>query len=230
MVKRFSVRQRAYRRRWIGFVMMLLGGLLLLGFLSCRIHPLLVRLAESKAQSVTLKIINDRVSEFMAQEDVSYENLVTIGYNKDGVITYVGTDMVKLNTFKAHISSKIQDSFDHHDFGAIGLPLGTIVGGDFFMGQGPVLRFPVDLSCSVSCTFTHKFDDAGINQTRHQIMLTVTGTTFAVASWYRASSRVTTDFVIAETIVVGQVPQYFTSVDHSEDAVQDINDYGYDIN
>lgn len=218
------------RRRLWGGLLVLTGLLVLLLVLADRIHPLLVRLAESKAQSVTLKIINDQVSEFIAQEDVSYENLVTFGYNQDGVMTYVGTDMVKLNTFKAHISSKIQDSFDHHNFGSIGLPLGTILGGDFFVGQGPVLRFPIDLSCSVSCTFSHKFDDAGINQTRHQIMLTVTGTTFAVASWYRASSRVTTDFVIAETIIVGQVPQYFTSVDHSEDAVQDINDYGYDIN
>ena len=224
------VRRSLNRRRRLGLLLALVGMLIFIGILCQRIHPLLLRMAESRAQSITLKIINDRVSEFMTEEDVAYENLVTIGYNDEGMITYVGADMVKFNTFKSHISSKIQESFDNHDFGSIALPVGTIFGGDLFVGQGPCLRFPVDFSCSVTCTFSHVFDDAGINQTRHQIMLTVTGTTFAVASWYRASGKVTTDFVIAETIIVGQVPQYFTNVDHAEDAIQDINDYGYDIN
>lgn len=222
-------RVKLRRRRW-GILLFLVGILVLTGLLAERIHPLLVRLAESKAQSATLKIINDQVSMFMAQEDLAYEQLVSIGYNTNGSVAYVAADMVQLNTFKAHISSRIQDSFDQHDFGSIGLPLGTVLGGDFFVGQGPCLYFPIDMSCSVACSFSHVFDDAGINQTRHQIMLTVTGTTFAVASWYRATGRVTADFVIAETVIVGQVPEYFTSVDHSEDAVQDINDYGYDIN
>ena len=218
------------KKRWMGLVFTLAGLLLLMGYLSYRVHPLLVRLAESRAESITLKIINDRVSEFIAEEDIAYEKLVTMGYNGNGVVAYLGTDMAKLNTFKAHISSKIQESFDRYDFGTIGLPLGTVLGGDFLVGQGPCLYFPIDLSCSVACTFSHAFDDAGINQTRHQILLTVTGNTFAVAPWYRASSRVTTNFVIAETIIVGQVPEYFTNVEHSEDALQDINDYGYDIN
>ncbi len=217
------------RRKGWGLLLAFVGVLLLLGIFAGRAHPLLVRLAESKAQSVTLKIINDRIAEFIQEEDVAYENLVNIGYNDIGDISYVGTDMAKLNTFKAHIGLKIQESFDRYDFGTIGLPLGTLLGGDFFVGRGPYLHFPIDLSCTVACSFSHLFDDAGINQTRHQIMLTVTGTTFAVASWYRASSQVTADFVIAETVIVGQVPEYFTSVEHSPDAVQDINDYGFDI-
>ena len=217
-------------RKRFGFLLTMIGLLLLAGCLSWRIHPLLTRMAESRAQSVTLRIINERVSELMAEETTAYENLVTLGYNANGIVSYVGTDMVQLNAIKSHISSKIQESFDHHDFGTISLPLGTILGGDFFIGQGPCLQFPVDFSCSVVCTFSHMFDEAGINQTRHQILLNITGTTFAVASWCRTSGKVTTNFVLAETIIVGQVPEYFTDVEHSADALQDINDYGYDIN
>ena len=218
------------RRRMAGFLLMLTGVLTVIGLLAGRMHPLVKRLAESKAESVTLKIINDRVAELLANEDVSYESLVNIGYNAQGEITYIGADMVKLNGFKSRISSKIQESFDSYDFGTINVPLGTLMGGDYFIGRGPSFRFRVDMSCSVACSFTNVFDDAGINQTRHQILLEVTGTTFAIAPWCKTSSSVTTNFIIAETVIVGLVPEYYTRVERSEDAAQDINDYGYDIN
>jgi len=217
-------------RRVAGVCLTLVGMLVMFGWFAGRVEPLLQRLAQNKAESTTLKIIHDQVGAWLASEDVAYDSLVEFGYNDQGEIVSVGTDMVKLNTLKSHIGSRIQQSFDQHDFGSISLPLGTLLGGDLLIGRGPALRFRVAMSCSVECTFTNVFDDAGINQTRHQIMLEVTGTTMAVADWCKTSSRVTTNFIIAETILVGKVPEYFTSVDHSADAVQDINDYGYDIN
>lgn len=190
-----------------------------------RMRPLLQHLAESKAESVTLKIINDRVTELISEEQLSYDNLVTIGYNERGEIVTIGADMVKLNAFKARIGSKIQESFDETDFGTISLPIGTIIGGDYLIGRGPALAFKIDLSCSVNCSIIDLFDDAGINQTRHQIMLEVTGNTFAVAPWCEASRSVTTNFLIAETVIVGTVPSYYTRVDRSEDPLEDINNF-----
>ncbi|MBR6549104.1 MAG: sporulation protein YunB [Clostridia bacterium] len=223
-------KQAAQRRRLAGLCLTLAGILAVLFWFVGQVEPLLVRLAQNKAQSVTLKIIHDRVGEWLASEEITYDSLVQFGYNPDGELIYLETDMVKLNTLKAHVGSRIQQSFDQHDFGAISIPLGTLLGGDLLVGRGPSLRFPVEMSCSVQCTFTNLFDDAGINQTRHQILLEITGTTLAVADWCKTSTKVTTNFIVAETILVGKVPEYFTDVEHSADALQDINDYGYDIN
>lgn len=215
-------------KRIVGCCFIIISVLVLAGVFGSRMQPLLKRLAESKAESVTLKIINDRVAELIANEEVSYDSLVDIGYNDNNEILYVGADMAKLNAFKAHISSKIQESFDNYDFGSIALPVGTLIGGDYFIGRGPNLHFKVDMSCSVECSFSNVFDDAGINQTRHQIMLQVKGTTFAIAPWCKTSSTVTTNFMIAETVIVGTVPEYYTNVDHSPDVLDDINNYGMD--
>jgi sporulation protein YunB len=223
-------RENKKARRMMGFLLFAVGLLIIFALFTRQVQPLLKRLAESKAESITLKIINDRVGQLVEEEAVTYESLVHIGYNTNGQIAYVGTDMVKLNSFKSHISSKIQECFDTYDFGTIDIPMGTVVGGDYFVGRGPVIPFKVEMSCLVECSFSNVFDDAGINQTRHQIMLQVTGTTFAVASWCRTTSTVTTNFMIAETVIVGDVPEYYTNVDSGKDALQNINDYGYDIN
>ncbi len=204
------------------------GMCLLLGTFLVRIHPLLVTLSESKAESVTLKIIHNTVNEFLLQHQVDYDDVIQIGYDETGSISYVSSDMAKLNRFKSQIAADVQTAFDTYDFGTIALPVGTIIGGSMLVGRGPPLRFRVDMSCNVECTFQNVFDDAGINQTRHQILLEVKASTFAIARFCKTTSQVSTNFVIAETVVVGKVPEYYTNVEDSENVKEDINNYGYD--
>ena len=86
------------------------------------------------------------------------------------------------------------------------------------------------MSSNAICDIQSTFDDAGINQTRHQIMLNIDATVYIVIPWYKTNVELSTNFVIAETVIVGTVPEYFTRVDGSENVVDDINDYGYDVN
>ena len=212
----------------VRIVAVVLGVSLLLGVLLVRVQPLLESLIQSKAQSITLKIIHTTVNDFLQNNPLAYDELVEIGYNESGGISHVSSQMSKLNRFKSQIAADIQTRFDTYDFGTIALPLGTVTGVSFFVGRGPAFRFRVDMSCTVECTFLNLFDDAGINQTRHQILLQVKATTFGVARFCKTSSEVTTNFVIAETIIVGTVPEYYTSVENSKDVAEDINNYGYD--
>lgn len=213
---------------WWRLLAILLGVCMLLGVFLVRIQPLLIKLSQSKAESVTLKIIHNQVNLFLENNTLSYDELINIGHDEQGKISHVSSDMVTLNRFKSQIAADIQTCFDTYDFGTIALPLGTVIGGSFFVGRGPSFRFRVDMSCSVECDFQNLFDDAGINQTRHQILLEVKATTFAIARFCKTSSTVTTNFVIAETVIVGNVPEYYTNVEDSGDVKEDINNYGYD--
>jgi sporulation protein YunB len=215
-------------RLWWRLLAVTVGVCVLFGTFLVRIHPLLVTLSESKAESVTLKIIHNTVNEFLGNHQLDYDDVIKIGYDETGGISYVSSDMVKLNRFKSQIAADIQTVFDSYDFGTIALPLGTILGGSVLVGRGPSLQFRVEMSCNVECTFQNLFDDAGINQTRHQILLEVKATTFAIARFCKTSSKVSTNFVIAETVIVGKVPQYYTNVENSKDVAEDIENYGYD--
>ncbi len=204
------------------------GCCLLVGLFLVRVQPLLIQLSQSKAESVTLKIIHSTVNQFLQTHELSYDELIGIGYDETGAISYISSDMVKLNRFKSQIAADIQTGFDTYDFGTIGIPLGTVLGGNLLVGRGPSFRFRVDMSCTVECTFQNVFDDAGINQTRHQILLEVKANTFAIARFCKTASEVTTNFMIAETVIVGKVPEYYTNVEDSEHTQEDINNYGYD--
>ena len=222
------MRKRKRARRMAALVLVAAGlAALLVGFTE-RLRPLLQQLAESKAESVTLSIINQQVNDLLRDQPLAYTELVTLCTGEDGAVTAVNTDMAKLNDFKALVAARVQAAFDRVDFGQVSLPVGTVIGGDFFLGRGPVLTFPIEMSCSVECSFANRFDDAGINQTRHQIMLQVTGRTVAVAPRCRAARTVTTNFIIAETVIVGRVPDYYTRVERSADPLADVNDYGVD--
>ena len=80
----------------------------------------------------------------------------------------------------------------------------------------------------VRSSLSHRFDAAGINQTRHQIMLRLDASIIAVLPGYTTSTEVSTDFLLAETVIVGTSPDSFTQVLTGDDQSIDqlIADYG----
>ncbi len=214
------------KRRRLAAALVLAGLCLLLGLLAARVHPLLVRLAASRAEGVTRQLINEQAAYFLAEQGLAYGDLVEIHTREDGRIAALTARMAQLNGMKATLAAAIQRRFNETDFGDLTLPLGTLVGGDFLLGRGPAFHFRLTMSCAAECDFVNVFDSAGINQTRHQILLKVTGRTLAVAPWCKTSVSVTTSFVIAETVLVGEVPTYYTNVTGSADPMDDVNNYG----
>ena len=66
----------------------------------------------------------------------------------------------------------------------------------------------------------------GINQTRHQLLLSVEVQAGAILSRYQVQVDAPTEYVLAETILVGETPQNYTQVlTDSKELLGDINDY-----
>lgn len=208
----------------------LIGILVLLLSLDNKLRPLLKMMSETRSKSVATKIVNNTVTSELKRSGITYENLVDLQRDSQGVVTSLNMDMVKLNQFKSNISTAVQDAINKCEKQKISLPLGTVIGGDYFVGRGPALKFDLELSASVTSEIESAFDSAGINQTRHQIILNITTTTYAVIPWYKNANTVTTNFVIAETVIVGLVPDYYTNVENSDDPLGDVNDYGAEVN
>ena len=60
---------------------------------------------------------------------------------------------------------------------------------------------------TASTNFENVFDSAGVNQTRHQIMLNVSADIYVVFGGSVKNYTVETDVCIAENIIVGITPQ-----------------------
>ena len=59
----------------------------------------------------------------------------------------------------------------------------------------------------VRAEYRSDFSSAGVNQTRHRIIIMMTATVNVYVPFYAADFTVTRDFLIAETILVGEVPE-----------------------
>lgn len=79
----------------------------------------------------------------------------------------------------------------------------------------------------VKTKIINQFDEAGINQTRHRIQLQVTVDMLSLLPGYRISSQAQSNIILAETIIVGLVPDAYTEVyGGTDDLVGMIQDYG----
>ena len=63
---------------------------------------------------------------------------------------------------------------------------------------------------SADASLRNAFSAAGINQTRHQILLHVDVYTGILLPGFTASTKVSNEIAVAETVIVGSVPETYT--------------------
>ncbi|MCL1789663.1 MAG: sporulation protein YunB, partial [Oscillospiraceae bacterium] len=121
------------------------------------------------------------------------------------------------NKIKSRVSQSINEGMNTIEQSEIKIPLGTVSGINMLYGRGPA--FPVRLTPRgyASVNLISKFTSAGINQTLHQITLTVSTDISAIIPGYTTSVNVETEFIIAQTIIVGTVPESYTHIILGED-------------
>ena len=93
------------------------------------------------------------------------------------------------------------------------IPAGNLTGISLLMGRGPLVPVEILMLTSSRVGFDNSIVTAGINQTKHQILLTVTVDIDVLIPWGTESTQVISQVLIADTIVVGQVPETFVSLD-----------------
>jgi sporulation protein YunB len=102
----------------------------------------------------------------------------------------------------------------------LSIPVGTLFGGELLTGRGPKLPLKLMISNSVLSEFKNSFDEAGINQTRHEIMLELTADIYVVLPGYKTSAQVKTNISVAETIIVGKVPDTYADLNRLDQVLR----------
>lgn len=175
-------------------------------------RPLIRSVASDRAATATNLRINETVTQVLAEYGADYEDMVQIRTDAEGRVTCVSMNMMAVNTIRFDLTRRIQESISKYDRQTISIPLGTLAGQDFLLGRGPALRIRLDISNRIDTRVFSELTEAGINQTRHKIMFEITTQVTALIPWYRTATKITTDFLLAETVIVGAVPDAFTHV------------------
>ena len=200
--------------RWKRLAAVLILSLLvfLVGFvvIQLRITPILTAMAESRAKNIASEAVNDAVQKVLCEKNISYENLVKITSSESGKISSVTVDSVKMNRLCAEIRAIITDTLNNLGTRTISIPLGSLTGIDILSGRGPKLNIEITLSGSAVAGTKNDFQTAGINQTRHQMILEINTKIYVIMQSGNISSEITNSIVVAETVIVGEVPEIYS--------------------
>lgn len=213
---RFRRFRRSGRRPWKKStkIKLVIAGIILLAiflFVSLRLRPMIQTVTATVAKQFSTQAIQSTVIRQLEEGDWTYEDFVNIQRDSSGNIVTVTTNMVNINQLKAKIALAIQEEMGEH-YTQTGVPIGTLTGSDLLRGHGPKVPVRISIAGNVSVDLKSNFEAAGINQTRHQIYLEIRTSVYSYLTGASSTTDVATDVAVAETVIVGEVPQMFASI------------------
>lgn len=204
-------RQELAKRHWVP--LFLLGLALLLCFLGVAgrfLSELATQIAVSDAADLVSAEVNRVVARVLSQEDFSSRRYVCFEKNDAGEISAVSADMSAVNALSAEILENVIGTAENRTL-TVKIPAGNLSGVSLLMGRGPAVPVEILMLTSSRVGFDNSIVSAGINQTKHRILLTVCVDIDVIVPWGTRSTQVQSQVLIADTIVVGQVPETFVS-------------------
>lgn len=166
-------------------------------------------LAQTQIMNTTSDLINDAIDRQIEAGDIHYDRIVYFEKDLNGRITALKTNMSEVNRLKTSTLNIINDEILALDTSDIGVPLGSLFFPEMLSGRGPVIPVQIISIRNSDAYFTSNFTQAGINQTLHQLSMSVGVDVAVLILGQTASFTVVSEVVVAETIIVGDVPDTF---------------------
>lgn len=166
-------------------------------------------LSETQVRNSTSDLINDAIDGQIANGNIQYDRLVYFEKDLNGKITALKTNMGEVNRLKTSILNLINDEILALDTSQIGIPLGSLILPEFMSGKGPSIPVEIISIRNSDAAFSSNFTEAGINQTLQQISMEVSVDVTVLVLGITNSFTVMSHVVIAETVIVGEVPDTY---------------------
>ena len=189
------------------------------------LRSLLGNLAVTRVANMVGRVVMEAVSDAVNSGEIQYNDLISLEKDADGGIAALQSNMAEFNRLQSAITKDILDRLGQVSEMDLTIPLGTLTGSALLVGRGPSLSVRMQSLGSCSAHFENQFDQAGINQTTHRILLCVDVSMSILLPGFRTSTQVSNAFSVAETVIVGDVPGSYTYFDSGNPIEQDAFDY-----
>lgn len=212
-------------RAWL---VLLLIVSIIMGYIYYKMQPVILRYAESIAETTMLNSANQAIVNILKNEKINYNDIAILTQNKDGEIISLEVDTYKINQFKSLISNEISKIIADNERYTVSIPIGSFLANTYTTGFGPDINFKMQITTTAYVDFDHEFSSAGINQVLHRVVVKIKICGSLLVAGYKKTITVNTSALAAQTVIVGIVPENFTNVIENEDdnTAGLINDYG----
>lgn len=202
----------------------LLRRLTLCALLLCLVLMLLERnltrvvltLASAKAEVLAVQALN-QAAEALIADGISYDSLVHVTLGEDGSVRLLQANTAGMNSLASRASLTAQAKLEALQDQTVSVPLGSALGVTLLAGTGPRIQVHMLPVGAVVTAYETEFTSAGINQTRHRMLLTMRAQVRLVLPTGASGVEAVTQVAVAESIIVGQVPDSFVNVGDDTD-------------
>lgn len=225
-------RRRRYRLPLTGsqkgkLLCLLVSACVLTLVLVCTQHlkTLLGDLAVTRVSGTVNRLVAQAVNDAVSSGDIQYGNLISFEKDNSGKISALCSNISEFNRLQSFITQDVLTRLTNAGETTLSIPLGTLLGSALLAGRGP--SFKVKMQTAGSCTahFENQFTDAGINQTTHSILLYIDVSVSILLPGFRTYTKVSNAFSVAETVIVGAVPESYTYFHSGNESEEDAYEY-----
>lgn len=211
-----SLSKKCGRSSWMVLLAVLAIVAACLWYLERNLTEVVLSLADARARSLAVQSLNEAAEETV-QSGVGYDQLMNVTTGTDGSVRLIQANTAEMNKLAARASIIAQQRLESLEGQSVSVPLGSALGLTIFAGSGPRIRVQILPVGSVTTRFDTEFQTAGINQTRHKVLLTLSATIQLVIPTGASVVEASTQVAVAESIIVGQVPDSFVDVNNDSD-------------
>ncbi len=204
-----------HRRRRATALLILFGlaGFLLAGMLYLK--RISSQIAVSDACDIMTMEVNAAITQVLEEGDYDADWFVRFEKNEAGEVTAISSNMTHVNALSAVLLDRVIGLTGNRKI-TVSIPAGNLTGLSLLMGRGPGIPVEIMVLTSSHVEFRNNIVTAGINQTKHQISLLVIVDIDVLVPWGTESAQVCTELLIADTVVVGQVPETYLNFDQNK--------------
>jgi sporulation protein YunB len=181
------------------------------------LRPIILSLADASARVMAVQAMNNAVFEVMRDDGHLYKDLINVTLDEKGRVSMMSANTPRMNELATQAALTVQRNLATIARDGINIPLGAALGIRLLAGSGPTIRVRVLPVGAVSTEFASEFTSAGINQTRHRIFVQMNTTVQMILPTGAKSASVAAHVPVAESIIVGDVPDSFVDVGNKED-------------
>ena len=200
---------RLIRRLVLGVVLLIVIAVMCFALLRREYYDVIVSLAQTQVKNITSDLINDAIDKQISDGTIQYDRMVYFEKDLDGRITALKTNMSEVNRLKTNLLNIINDEILAMDADHIGIPVGSFLLPELFAGRGPVIPVQILTIRNSEASFFSEFTEAGINQTLQQLNMQVCVDVAVLVLGKIDAFTISSQVVVAETVIVGQVPNMF---------------------
>ena len=200
-------------------------GLLGLVFVRCR--PVMRAFAESQAVWTVTKLANRTVAQVLQEYAELCADTILVSYDGEQKVSAVHTNTSAVNAVRTAITDRAISAMEEFSSLSVALPMGTLLGWEWFSGLGPLVSFPISFTATVLSDVSTSLVAEGINQSLYQVLVHLEISMYVVSPAGRSAVGTRMSYPMAETVILGKVPDNLTEVyGDDQSLLGQIFDYG----